>query len=151
MKIPRILIIITLLLPLIKCYSEINSKTSLIVHKHVIVSNQIPELFYNYRILFLSDFHINNLRPKNYFLEVVREIEKIQPDLILFGGDLTDNNTDNFRFVNQIIERLQVFDFASVSGNHDNLNSKYNLIKQFDDIGIPVLENQALSINRVNS
>ena len=151
MKIPRILIIITLLLPLIKCYSEINSKTSLVINNYEIESNQIPEAFYNYKILFLSDFHINNLLPKKYFLEVIRKIEEIRPDLILFGGDLTDENTDDFRFVSQIIERLKMFDFASVSGNHDNLNGKYNLIKQFDDMGIPVLENQAVSINKGNS
>lgn len=44
----------------------------------------------NIKILQISDLHLRSIKPKH--LELVKQVNKIKPDLILFTGDVIDRN-----------------------------------------------------------
>lgn len=72
------------------------------------------------RILFLSDLHYNRLRVKTERLTVVKEIK---PDLLLFGGDLTECDKDlplAVEWLTKIREQCGNPPLVAVPGNHDS-------------------------------
>ena len=52
----------------------------------------LPEAFDGVKIVFVSDIHLTALNPLAKVNAVMRELEKIQPDLLLLGGDYTGND-----------------------------------------------------------
>lgn len=83
--------------------------------------SQIPTSFDGYRIVQLSDLHIGTI--KHYPQEVKRMVEMInslEPDLIVFTGDLVNNEASELDGTDTLLSRLRATDGVfSVLGNHD--------------------------------
>ena len=83
--------------------------------------NNLPEKFNGLKIIQISDFHMGSLLNHVSFVEeAVDKINSLNPDLILFTGDLVNNlatELDNFL---PILSRLKSkYGNYSVLGNHD--------------------------------
>ena len=48
-----------------------------------------------YKIVFISDLHYKTTMNKNDLLNVTKKINKINPDIVLLGGDIIDEQTKN--------------------------------------------------------
>ena len=81
----------------------------------------IPEAFDGYRIAQISDFHIGTIA--HYPNEIRRAIEIINaqaPNMIVFTGDLVNNEANELNDVEAILAELKAPDGVfSVLGNHD--------------------------------
>jgi|GEM_PF-4717587 len=70
------------------------------------------------RIVFISDLHLHKFLPDKYVQNYIQEINALQPDLLLLGGDyIVDEYTDL-----DLLQQLKEFgDFPklAVLGNHD--------------------------------
>lgn len=51
----------------------------------------IPKLATDLRIVMLSDIHIDNAKPEGYVEKMVREINLLNPDLVVLPGDIFDD------------------------------------------------------------
>lgn len=86
-----------------------------------IESKDIPHAFNGYRIVQLSDIHAgswgNNTRPMEKAVEL---INRLQPDLIVFTGDLVNNLAEELDVFIPVFSKLKAKDgIYSVLGNHD--------------------------------
>lgn len=86
-----------------------------------IESRDIPRGFDGYRIVQLSDIHTgswgNNTRPME---KAVHLINRLQPDLIVFTGDLVNNLASELNAFIPVYSQLKAKDgIYSVLGNHD--------------------------------
>ena len=49
-----------------------------------------------YKIIFISDLHVDNIRSTRYITSVVKELEQQQPDMVLIGGDLLNRAKNEY-------------------------------------------------------
>lgn len=81
----------------------------------------IPESFNGYRIVQISDFHIGTIRPYPQTVKhAISMINSLNPDLIVFTGDLINNEASELDGIENILADLRAKDGVySVLGNHD--------------------------------
>lgn len=95
-------------------------------------------------IVMISDTHFGVLSNKRHAESMVREINKLSPDLILFPGDVVDDRIDSYseQHIEQIIAKLKAKYGVYVSlGNHDKGDTN-KLIKVLEDSNMTVLHDQ---------
>lgn len=84
-------------------------------------SEALPPAFDGYRIVQFSDLHIGTIAgyPKE-IRRIVELINRQQPDLIAFTGDLVNHKADELDGVEEILAGMRAVDGVySVLGNHD--------------------------------
>ena len=93
----------------------------LTVKEVTVQSSRLPESFNGYRIVQLSDLHIGTyLSSPETVDKLVDKVNQLQPDLIVFTGDLVNLIPDEVVPFQQMLSRLQAADGVySILGNHD--------------------------------
>lgn len=91
------------------------------VHQIEISSPEIPESFDGYRIIQFSDLHLGTFgTDTTYVSQMVDCINSLEPDLIVFTGDLVNRTADELRPFIPVLSRLRAPDgVISIMGNHD--------------------------------
>lgn len=86
-----------------------------------ILSNDLPANFDGYRILHFSDAHVDTWSGDTIFVsQMVDRINSLQPDLIVFSGDIVSRRTSEIYPYINVLKRLNATDgVVSVLGNHD--------------------------------
>ncbi len=86
----------------------------------------VPASFENVRILFFSDIHYNKFMDRDRFFSIVNRINQLDPDIVLFGGDLFDHPSVEYpstEIQNELISLLSAIRAPlgkyAVFGNHD--------------------------------
>ena len=81
----------------------------------------LPEKFNGFKLAQISDFHLGSLLNHESFVkEAVQEINSLNPDLILFTGDIVNNTSEEMdKFVPILSKLKSKFGNFSVLGNHD--------------------------------
>jgi uncharacterized protein len=111
---------------------------------------RLPERFAGYRIVQISDVHIDGATSPDYLSEVVRLIDRQQPDFIVATGDYVTSSPE--RFAPQLREffgRLKARDGkAAVLGNHDHDAGSLAIERAIQESGTPCLDNRVLEVER---
>ena len=83
--------------------------------------NNLPSEFNGFKIVHLSDFHIGTyLSSPSTVTEIVSRVNSLNPDLIVFTGDMVNNNPDEVRpFISELKNLQARYGVISVLGNHD--------------------------------
>lgn len=93
------------------------------IHKEVITANKITPTFNNFKIVQFSDTHIGFHYTLEQFKELVEKINALQPDLIVFTGDLVDK-PDEYNWGSNLTQALQALKAGYgkfwIYGNHDH-------------------------------
>lgn len=111
-----------------------------------ISTDRVPASFDGYKILQLSDLH-----SKSYGQDqdaIVQKVSEVNPDLIVFTGDLVDSKKYNKETSLTLMKELiQIAPVYFVTGNHEWWSGKFSsLEKNLLDIGVKVMRNTADSI-----
>lgn len=134
------------------------------VERVAISSSRIPEAFDGYRIAHLSDFHIGTYAASPQTVDkIVGTVNSLEPDLIVFTGDLVNNSPEEIRQFKHVLSRLRARDgILSVLGNHDYcLYREYHapdtpakelakVVSAEGEIGWRLLRNESLQIRQGN-
>ena len=81
---------------------------------------KLPEAFRGMKIVQISDVHSGSFNNKSAVEKGIQAIQNIQPDLILFTGDLVNNRADEMNDYMGVFNKLQApLGVYSVLGNHD--------------------------------
>jgi hypothetical protein len=80
----------------------------------------LPSSFKGLKIAQLSDIHSGSFTDKNAVARGVEKVLSLQPDLILFTGDLVNNTADEMENYLDVFDRLNApLGVYSILGNHD--------------------------------
>ncbi len=81
----------------------------------------LPRAFDGYRIVQLSDFHVGTYGKDTSFpAKVVKEVNALNPDLIVFTGDLVNSRANELPPFVDVLSQLKAKDgVISITGNHD--------------------------------
>lgn len=139
----KVLLKLTVILSLLCAGCATNLKINEIEHS----SQPVPDSFNGYRIVFISDLHINSLLPREYFEEVMDQVVSLEPDLVLLGGDYVDGDTQNIEEALEVLRPLQSYPCIAVLGNHDHWESSDEVLAALEDLGIEVLLNRSMEIS----
>ncbi len=121
------------------------------ISKYKINNKKIPKEFNGYKIIQISDFHSSTSKVLNN--KLVKNIKNIKPDIIVITGDLLDARRKNVKasvkMIKNIIEYAPIY---YVSGNHEERCYKKNeLLNEIIKLGVNVLDNKCININKENS
>ncbi len=126
-------IIMILLIILVLLYSRFIAIKNIKTHEYKIVNKNFTNEYYGLKIAHISDIHYGRVTFDNELEELVKKVNRTKPDIIVFTGDLIDQDTkmsneDNDR-VAKILSKLtaRIGKYA-VSGNHDYYYKNWDLI-----------------------
>lgn len=102
-------------------YGSIFGRTQFTIKPVKYAHIKIPPSFNNYKIVQISDFHLgswySNTKPVQQIVDLVN---RQNPDLIVFTGDLVNNKADEIDPFIETLSQLKATDGVySVLGNHD--------------------------------
>lgn len=119
---------------------------SIVTSTYIIKSDKLPNNFNGYKIVQLSDLHSKSFG--NNQSDLVKKVKKVQPDLIVFTGDLIDSDKYEEKPSLVLMERLvQIAPVYYVTGNHEWWSGKFNTLEEkLKSIGVQVLRNTAKEI-----
>lgn len=110
-----------------------------------------------YRVAFLSDLHYGTIQDPSLLPSYVNQINALQPDIIVLGGDIVEEGTSKeaMQEVFAQLGRLQApLGVYFIYGNHDRhmvpISGAYSdaeLANVIESNGIRILEDEALLIN----
>ena len=139
-------IFIILFLILIVCflYARYISTTGLIVKEYKVSSNKIPENFNGVKIVHISEIHYGSTTFMKDIKRLVKKVNEIEPDLIVFTGDLIDEAYKiNDKVKTELTTELSKLDNNlgkyAVYGEEDVTNESFNIIMK--DSGFTILNN----------
>ncbi len=141
----HIFIYILLIIGLIIIYSRYIATTGIQIKEYSVINNKIPESFKGFKVVHFSDLKYGSTTNQKYLKKLVNKINELNPDIIIFTGDLITSNyklTDNEK--KSIIENLNKLDpkidIYSIRGDND-INETYNSI---------ITQTKIIEINNLN-
>lgn len=154
-KIFKWLLIIFLLLFLIIVYARYIGTMGIITKEYNITDSNIPDSFDGIKIVHFSDLHYNRAISLEKVKSIVQEVNLINPDIVVFTGDLIDKDVtlsdDDYKDLTALLSNINAkYGKYSVLGNHD-YDSMDEVIKVYNDSNFNYLDNDYDIIYSKNS
>jgi uncharacterized protein len=81
----------------------------------------------NIRIAFVSDFHLEADVPERFVRQYIRKMKEINPDMILYGGDIVEGSGEGLPRHEEMLRSLKPpLGVYGVMGNHDRFRDYRN-------------------------
>lgn len=94
------------------------------------------------RICQISDLHSKEFGRNNH--KLILEIEKINPNIIIYTGDMVHSQKDDFNISLSLMKALSKYKSFFVTGNHEERmseNKKNEYLTKIEESGVMVLNN----------
>lgn len=127
-------------------YSRYIATSGLITNEIVINDNNIPTSFDGLKIVHFSDLHYTRIITKDRVNDLVKEINLINPDIVVFTGDLVDTDKtlteDDKDFLIEALSNINsTYGKYAIYGNHDIANNSENIIDIYNKSNFKILDN----------
>lgn len=102
------------------------------------------------RIAYISDFHIQEDTPAGFIKRAVQKVNRINPDIMLFGGDIFEGEDEdkNIYEVESLLGSIKTkYGVYGVLGNHEHY-SRQDRGSFFNKAGIKILIDSAVVFSR---
>ena len=122
---------------------------ALMITEITVNSQKLPENFEGFKIAHVSDLHNDEFGKDN--AKLISLIENSAPDIIAITGDIFDcHHTDVDVAIKFAEKAVQIAPCYYVAGNHEQRvpDAYEKLIDAFEEIGIVVLDNKAVTVER---
>jgi len=138
-----ILVFITIIIIFI-LWAFLISPRGLEIKEYAVYNANLPENFNGFKIVHFSDLHYGRTIKKKELENLVEKINELNPDVIVFTGDLFDKHyTHNNETLNEISDVLSKLEPElkkySIKGNHDYEQNGFEEL--FEKSGFIVLNN----------
>lgn len=130
----RIIIIsIILLITLTILYARFVGTTGLVVKEYPIKTDELAPEYDGLKIIHFTDLHYKSTVDINYVKKLVEKINDLKPDIVVFTGDLVEDNvTLDENEVKELTKELDkinpTIETLAVIGNHDYDHDYWNQI-----------------------
>ena len=139
-KIIKIILKILIIIFLIIVYARFKATSGIKIKEYKITNDKIPENFHGTKLVQISDIHYGNTVNINYLKEIVKEINKLKPDILVLTGDLLDkeiNEEEKTEIINTLKEIKVTIDSYAIIGDKDYNEELWNeIITQSNFINI---------------
>lgn len=144
-KIFKVLIFIFLLFTGFILYARYIGTMGFITKEYTIHSEKLPDGFDGLKIVHFSDIHYGRAINENKIDSIVDEINLINPDIVVFTGDLVDKDVKlsngDYTYLGNAFKKINAkYAKYAVLGNHD-YNELDSVKKVFNDSDFKYLEN----------
>ena len=117
-----------------------------LVTKEYTIQDDIPESFDGLKIVHFSDLHYNRAITLKKVKAIVEEINLINPDIVVFTGDLIDKDAEitNGEYTKLTSELRKInakYGKYAVMGNHDYYKDKERIENIYNDSDFKYLDN----------
>ena len=128
--IKKILIILVLSIILTIIYSSFIGNRIIDIKEYKVESKQLPDSFHGLKIIHFSDIHYGTTINKSELENIIKKINELKPDIIVFTGDLIDKNIIPTKEIKkELIESLSNLNCSlykyAIYGDEDLINDKY--------------------------
>lgn len=115
------------------------------VKEYSITYNNLPESFYGFKIVQISDIHYNTTINYQKLEKVINKINEIKPDILLFTGDLIDesktlNEKEQTKLINLLSTIKTTTGKYAVTGEDDENDTFINIMNK---AGFEIIDNKA--------
>lgn len=142
------------------CYT----RKEIVVNDVEIASPKVPASFNGYRIVQISDLHVGTWGGDTAFVsKLVDSVNSLQPDVIVFTGDIVNRKSDELTPFAGVLSRLRGKDgVLSILGNHDygdyvdwarpedREENNRRLVGKQAEMGWTMLNNEKMFVTRGN-
>ena len=142
-------------------YGMFKTRYDFKVFRNTLEIDKLPKAFEGLRIVQISDFHAGSLDDMEAIKLGLEKIQNLEPDLLLFTGDLVNNTSEEFdKFIPYFKSLTASIGKFSIMGNHDyglyyNWGSEeekkaneQRIRNHHKSIGFDLLENQSRRIEK---
>lgn len=132
-KLIRFLFILLLSILLLLIYARYEGTNGLVTKEYKIETNNIPSSFDGLKVVHFSDMHYLRVVEEDMIKKISKEINLINPDIVLFTGDLIDkdfnpNDKEKENLINMLSSIESKYGKYAIIGNHDYVKEE-NLIE----------------------
>ncbi|HEY0265055.1 MAG TPA: metallophosphoesterase [Granulicella sp.] len=125
------------------------------ISQHTLAIRNLPQAFHGFRILQISDIHLESFT-EHYFLDLaIYHINRIAPDLVVHTGDLTTSLSAAPNFSRraaahcaELLQGIRCPQRYSILGNHDTNIGSPLVIDALNASAFPTLYNSHVPIER---
>lgn len=140
-----VLVIITLI------FGTWNARNPIVTEYQVTVNKKAGSLD-QLRIAMVSDIHYGTIIDASRLNRMVELVNELQPDVILFAGDLTEGNPTlgEMRGLMNVFSKMEAkFGKFAVPGNHDRVLREDNQMERyFKEAGVQVLKDRYIKVGQ---
>ena len=114
-------------------YSRYISTTGLFVKEYKITDSKLTDNFHGLKIVHISDIHYGRTVKNRELKSIVKKVNELKPDIVVFTGDLIDKDitlTDkNSNDISNILSNIDasIAKYA-ITGNHDYKFKNFDII-----------------------
>ena len=95
--------------------------TAGLITKEYTIEDDLPESFDGLKIVHFSDLHYNRAITLKKVKDIIKEINLIKPDIVVFTGDLIDKDAE-----------ITTKDYTKLTTELRNINAKYAKYAKFN-------------------
>ncbi|MBK1810291.1 metallophosphoesterase [Clostridium sp. YIM B02505] len=143
-------LIIVLFIGVVMIYGTWNGSHSY-VKKYELEVNKTVEGMDKLNVVMVSDIHLGNLIDGKRASAMVEEINRLNPDIVLFAGDIVDTEVKPFMNGNMAAEFKKInskYGTYAALGNHDIMRGEEDTItNELGKYGVQVLRDEVKEIN----
>jgi uncharacterized protein len=102
----------------------------------------------NINIVMASDMHFSEMSGASHAKNLVKEINALDPDIVLFPGDIIDDDIGPFlrKGIPNILKEIKAPVYASF-GNHDREDPDVDLVENFNNSGMKLLDDEVVILD----
>ncbi|MBP3461551.1 MAG: metallophosphoesterase [Bacilli bacterium] len=132
-KIIIFFIILIITISSILLYSRFIATKNIQIHEYKIVNKNFTDEYYGLKIVHISDIHYGRITFEKELNELVKKVNMTKPDIIVFTGDLIDqdnklNNEEADKISSILSEMNATVGKYAINGNHDYYFKDWDLI-----------------------
>ena len=134
----KLTIFIMILIILFILYGYFIGTKTVKVKEHIIINQNIPNSFYGFKIVQLSDINYGTTIKKDELKKIAEKVNDVKPDIIVITGDLLDshivyNDNDSATIIKYLNKMNATIGKYIVSGENDDINDIWNNIVNSTD------------------
>ena len=132
-RILKWILIIFIMIILTIFYARFIGTMGLVTKEYTIMDSNIPKDFDGLKIVHFSDLHYNRAIDIKKVKSIIEEINLINPDIVVFTGDLIDKdaklNNNDYTELSKLLENINSkYGKYAILGNHDYQKEKDEII-----------------------
>jgi len=112
--------------------------------------NKNSSHFESLNIVAVSDIHLGTMVNKRKTNRLIKAINDLKPDLVLFAGDIIDDNINVVKYYNLLNSFKEIkskYGVYSCLGNHEYISGAHKDLSVFQENGITMLKDTTIKVD----